>query len=63
MALKAKKKAGTRGKTPAPAGKKSTSVSRALTPFEEMDVLFDRLSRGLMSVSYTHLTLPTSDLV
>ncbi|MBK6286950.1 MAG: Hsp20/alpha crystallin family protein [Gammaproteobacteria bacterium] len=49
MALKAKKKAGTRGKTPAPAGKKSTSVSRALTPFEEMDVLFDRLSRGLMS--------------
>lgn len=28
---------------------KKESESKALTPFEEMDVLFDRLSRGLMS--------------
>ena len=40
VAAKAKAKAKVPAKAPAP---------RALSPFEEMDVLFDRLSRGLMS--------------
>ncbi len=40
VAAKARTKARMPAKAPAP---------RALSPFEEMDVLFDRLSRGLMS--------------
>ena len=40
VAARAKAKATVPAKAPAP---------RALSPFEEMDVLFDRLSRGLMS--------------
>ena len=41
-------KAAAKAKTPARPPAKAP-VRRALSPFEEMDVLFDRLSRGLMS--------------
>jgi HSP20 family protein len=49
MALKSKKApAKTTGAGKAPKAAES-KPSRALTPFEEMDLLFDRLSRGLMT--------------
>jgi HSP20 family protein len=52
MALKSKKPAAKAG-APAKAGGKTAvrpaKAPAALTPFEEMDLLFDRLSRGLLS--------------
>jgi HSP20 family protein len=51
MALKTKKPVA-RARAPAKSGNKSAPVMKSgehLSPFEEMDLLFDRLSRGLLS--------------
>lgn len=52
MALKPKKAAAKSGAPATPGNRKAVPAARPpaqLTPFEEMDLLFDRLSRGLLS--------------
>ena len=45
------------------AGQKCTAIRRIIVPDVQVDAVIDGLSAALATVSYTHLTLPTSDLV